>query len=44
MQTENKNDMQDNNKTKIKYFANLKLQDDTHIGATSPILGVCTSW
>jgi hypothetical protein len=27
-----------------KYFANLKGQDDTHVGATSPRLGVCTSW
>jgi hypothetical protein len=36
--------MQDNNKTKIKYFANLKGQDDTNVGATSPSLGVCTSW
>jgi hypothetical protein len=43
--TENKNDnMQDNNKTKIKCFANLKGQDNTHVGATSPSLGVCTSW
>jgi hypothetical protein len=36
--------MQDNNKTKIKYFGNLKGQDDAHVGATSPSLGVCTSW
>jgi hypothetical protein len=36
--------MQDNNKTKIKYFENLKGQDDTHVGATSLSLGVCTSW
>jgi hypothetical protein len=42
--TENKNNMQDFNKTKIKYFANLKGQDDNHVGATSPSLGVCTSW
>jgi hypothetical protein len=30
--------------TKKKYFANLKGQDDTHVGATSPSLSVCTSW
>jgi hypothetical protein len=30
--------------TKKKYFANLKELDDTHVGATSPSLGVCTSW
>jgi hypothetical protein len=36
--------MQDNNKRKIKYFPNLKGQDDTHGGATSPSLGICTSW
>jgi hypothetical protein len=36
--------MQDKNKTKIKYSANLKGQDDSHVGATSPSLGVCTSW
>jgi hypothetical protein len=44
MQNWNKNDMQDNNKIKIKYVANLKGQDDTHVGATSPSLGVCTNW
>jgi hypothetical protein len=32
--------MQDNNKTKIKYFTNLKGQDDAHVGANSPSLGV----
>jgi hypothetical protein len=37
-------DMQDNNKIKIKYFAKSKGQDDTHVGATSPSLGVCISW
>jgi hypothetical protein len=36
--------MQDNNKIKIKYFANLKGQYDAHVGATYPSLGVCTSW
>jgi hypothetical protein len=36
--------MQDNKKTKIKYVANQKGQDDTHVGTTSPSLGVYTSW
>ena len=36
-------DMQDNNKTK-KWFEGKAGQDDAHVGATSPSLGVCTSW
>jgi hypothetical protein len=44
MQNCYKNDMQDNNKTKIKYYANLKGQDGTHVGEISPSLSVWTSW
>jgi hypothetical protein len=27
-----------------KYFENLKGKYDTHVGATSPSLRICTSW
>ena len=36
--------MQDKNKTKNNFLEGKDGQDDAHVGATSPSLGVSTSW